>query len=222
MKIKGAIFDVDGVILDSMKIWNEIGSKFLDSLKIAHDKNIDEFLKTMTIPQAILYLKNEFKINLSECEIKNKTREIVNKYYDCHVKLKSGVLDFLEMLKKNDVKICVATANNYDTVKNTFDRLDIKKYFLEIFSCEKLDCDKQTSSKIFDIALDFLGLKKNDVVVFEDSLYAIKTVRKANFFAIGMFDKYEIKNWNEIKNLANYCFKDFMAAKNFFLANKFI
>ena len=79
------------------------------------------------------------------------------------MKLKSGVLDFLEVLKKNNVKMCVATANNYDTIKNTFDRLDINKYFLEIFSCEKMDCDK-TSSKIFDVALDFLDLKKNQVI----------------------------------------------------------
>ena len=221
MKIKGAIFDVDGVILDSMGIWSEIGSKFLDSLKIAHDKNIDDVLKTMTVPQAILYLKNEFKIDFSELEIKDKIREIVNKYYDCHVKLKKGVLDFFEMLKEYNVKICVATANNYDTIKNTFDRLEIRKYFLEIFSCEKMDCDK-TSSKIFDVALDFLGVKKNEVVIFEDSLYAIKTVRKANFFAIGMFDEYEKGNWNEINNLANYCFKDFVATKKFFLANNFI
>ena len=221
MKIKGAIFDVDGVILDSMEIWSRIGSKFLDSLKIAHDENIDEFLKTMTIPQAILYLKNEFKINLSECEIKDKIREIINKYYACHVKLKSGVLDFLEVLKKNNVRMCVATANNYDTIKNTFYRLDIKKYFLEIFSCEKMDCDK-TSPKIFDMALDFLDLKKNDVVVFEDSLHAIQTVKKANFFVIGMFDKREKENWGEIKNLANYCFNDFVSAQKFFLAHKFI
>lgn len=221
MKIKGAIFDVDGVILDSTEIWSKIGSKFLDSLKIAHDKNIDEFLKTMTIPQAILYLKNEFKINLSEGEIKDKIRDIVNKYYDCHVKLKSGVLDFLEVLKKNDIKMCVATANNYDTIKNTFDRLDIKKYFLEILACEKMDCDK-TSSKIFDMALDRLGVKKNSAVIFEDSFYAIKTVREANFFVIGMFDKREEENWDEIKNLANYCFDDFVSAQKFFLANKFI
>lgn len=221
MKIKGAIFDVDGVILDSMEIWSKIGSKFLDSLKIAHDKNIDEFLKTMTVPQAILYLKNEFKINLSEGEIKDRIREIVNKYYDCHVKLKSGVLDFLEVLKKNNVKMCVATANNYDTIKNTFDRLDINKYFLEIFSCEKMDCDK-TSSKIFDIALDFLGVRKDNAVIFEDSLYAIQTVKKANFFVIGMFDKRDEENWSEIKNLANYCFNDLLSAQKFFLANKFI
>ena len=221
MKVKGVIFDADGVILDSTGIWSVIGSKFLDSLKITHDKNIDEFLRTMTMPQAILYLKNEFRINLSECEIKDKIREIINKYYDCHVKLKSGVLDFLKMLKEYNVKTCVATANNYDTIKNTFDRLGIKKYFLEIFSCEKMDCDK-TSSKIFDMALDFLDLKKNDVVVFEDSLHAIQTVKKANFFVIGMFDKCEQENWGEIKNLANYCFNDFVSAKEFFLANKFI
>ncbi len=221
MKIKGAIFDADGVILDSMEIWSKIGSKFLDSLEIKHDENIDEFLKTMTIPQAILYLKNEFKINFSEREIKNKIREIINKYYARNVKLKNGILNFLEVLKRNNIKMCVATANNYDTVENTFGKLDIKKYFLEIFSCEKMDCDK-TSSKIFDIALDFLGVEKDNAVVFEDSLHAIKTVREANFFVIGMFDKCEKENWGEIKKLANYCFDNFVSAQEFFLANEFI
>lgn len=222
MKIRGVIFDVDGVILDSMKIWSQMGSKFLDSLNIQHEKDIDDTLKTMTMPTAILYLKDKFKINFSDDEIKVEIKKIRDKYYETEVKLKSGVLDFLKYLHENRIKVCVATSNNYNTVKNAFERLSIGKYFLKIFSCEDLECDKRDSSKVFDSALACLNMDKKNVIIFEDSLYAIETAKKADYLTAGIFDEYEKKNWENIKSLSDYCFENLCTAKNFFNQNRFI
>ena len=222
MKVQGVIFDVDGVLLDSMGIWSVIGSKFLDSLGIQHEKNIDDVLKTMTMPQATLYLKNKFKINFSDDEIKIEIRKVIDRYYKDEVKLKNGVLGFLKYLHENKIKVCVATANNYKTVHNVFKRLEIDKYFIKIFSCEELECDKRNSSKVFDMALDCLNMNKKNVIVFEDSLYAIETAKKANYWTVGIFDEYEKKNWASIKNLSDYCFENLDTAKDFFAGNQFV
>ena len=52
MKIEGAIFDLDGTLLDSMGIWDRAGEDFLLSLGITPRENLAETLKELSLAQA--------------------------------------------------------------------------------------------------------------------------------------------------------------------------
>ena len=54
-KIEGAIFDLDGTILDSMFIWNDIGYKFLEMKKIKVPAGADKQFTQMSLQQAAEY-----------------------------------------------------------------------------------------------------------------------------------------------------------------------
>ena len=43
----------------------------------------------------------------------------------------------------------------------------------------------------FEKAMEFLGTSKEDTVIFEDALYAVRTAKKAGFFVTGIFDEQE-------------------------------
>ena len=60
MKYKGAIFDLDGTLLDSMPFWEHLGSEYLKVKGINPPKNIDQILKTMSLQQSAEYLKKEY------------------------------------------------------------------------------------------------------------------------------------------------------------------
>ena len=55
--IKGAIFDVDGTILDSMKIWDEVGQRYLSDRGKTAEKNLNDILFPMTIEEGAEYIK---------------------------------------------------------------------------------------------------------------------------------------------------------------------
>jgi len=109
--IKGAIFDLDGTILDSMFIWDTIGEDYLRSLGIEPKENLKETFKTFTLEQAAEYYRENYGVTLSVDEIIDGVNKMVERYYAETVKLKPGIEVFLEKLKAKGVKMCIANSN---------------------------------------------------------------------------------------------------------------
>ena len=75
--IKGAIFDLDGTILDSMFIWDTIGEDYLRSLGKEPKENLKETLKTFTLEQAAHYYREAYGVTLSANEIISGVNKMV-------------------------------------------------------------------------------------------------------------------------------------------------
>lgn len=56
--IKGAIFDVDGTLLDSMGIWKDVGVRYLNSIGIEAEPDLENILFTMSIQEGAQYVKS--------------------------------------------------------------------------------------------------------------------------------------------------------------------
>ena len=61
-----SIFDVDGTILDSMGVWNTLASRYVQSLGIVPEKNLDKIVSDMSLEQSATYLKKHYGIKKSE------------------------------------------------------------------------------------------------------------------------------------------------------------
>ena len=53
---KAAVFDLDGVLLDSMGIWNDLGARYLRSLGVTPEEGLNEILFSMSMEQGAEYL----------------------------------------------------------------------------------------------------------------------------------------------------------------------
>ena len=89
--IKGAIFDVDGTLLDSMPIWDTIANDYLLSLGIKEEKNLAETFKSFSQSQAAEYYIDHYGINLSAEEITEGVNAMIRDFYENKVLLKPGV-----------------------------------------------------------------------------------------------------------------------------------
>lgn len=81
MQINGAIFDLDGTILDSMEMWLNAGELFLNSLGIKAKKNLGAVLLQMNVEEGAFFIQKEYKLNLSVKEIIEGTASVVKKTY---------------------------------------------------------------------------------------------------------------------------------------------
>ncbi len=205
--IKGAIFDFDGTLVDSMFIWETFGEDYLRSLGKEPKENLCETFATFTLEQTAEYYRQHYGVTLSIEEIVNGINEIVLQSYRTKVKLKLGVIEFLEKLKKQGVKMCVATVTDKFVVEEILEKLGVRKYFSEIFTCSEVGCNKE-SPKIYNIALDYLKTKKSETVVFEDTFYALMTAKNDDFKVAGVYDKHE-KNQVQMKANADYYITDY-------------
>ena len=79
--VKGAIFDLDGTLIDSMFIWDTFGDDYLKSLGIESKENLAEVFKTFTLEQAAEYYRNHYDIELSVKEIVEGINNMVAEIY---------------------------------------------------------------------------------------------------------------------------------------------
>ena len=96
--IKGAIFDVDGTLLDSMEIWEDVGVRYLNSIGIEAEPDLGTVLFTMSIQEGAAYVKEHYHLSQEPEEIVQGVLDIISNYYKKTALLKSGAKELLEKL----------------------------------------------------------------------------------------------------------------------------
>lgn len=205
--LKGAIFDFDGTLVDSMFIWNTIGEDYLRSLGKEPNEDLRTVFMPLTLEEAAEYYREHYGVTLSVKEIVGGVNAMVEEIYRTRVTLKHGVADYLRWLKENGTPMCIATVTDRYLVEETLERLGILQYFSEIFTCAEVGYGKDKPI-IYRKALEHLDTAKNETYVFEDSLFALKTAKADGFTTVGVYDRHENRQDN-LKNLADYYIVDF-------------
>ena len=190
MRIRGAIFDVDGTLLDSMFIWDTIGETYLRSIGYQPKENLNETFKNMSLRQAARYYQTEYGVTLSIDQIMDGVNAMLERYYRFEVPLKPGVAELLERLRQSGVKLCIATATDRHLVEAALDRCGVLSCFGEIFTCNEVGHGKDEPD-IFEAALRFLGTRREETLVFDDALYAVRTAKEAGFPVAAVYDSHE-------------------------------
>ncbi|MEG0570828.1 MAG: HAD family phosphatase [Oscillospiraceae bacterium] len=203
MKIKGAIFDLDGTILDSMFIWDTIAQKYLQSKGIVFPSGLNKQFLKMSILQAAQYFKDNYGLLESTDEIVDEINGMIEYFYKGVVKIKPGMLELLQAFKKDDVKMCIATATDRYMVEEALEFTKISEYFSGIITCTELECDKNTPT-IFKKALSTIGTNKENTIVFEDALHAIESAKSDGFCVAGVYDKSADSVQEKIKEISDY------------------
>jgi len=205
--LKGAIFDFDGTLVDSMFIWDTIGEDYLRSLGKEPNEDLRTVFMPLTLEEAAEYYREHYGVTLSVKEIVGGVNAMVEEIYRTRVTLKHGVADYLRWLKENGTPMCIATVTDRYLVEETLERLGILHYFSEIFTCAEVGYGKDKPI-IYRKALEHLGTPKEETFVFEDSLFALKTAWADEFSTVGVYDRYEDKQ-EDIMTFADYYISDY-------------
>jgi HAD superfamily hydrolase (TIGR01509 family) len=202
---KGVIFDVDGTLLDSQRMWDSVPEEYLKSRGFKPRSGLLDDLNKIGGHEIPGYFRTEYGLCETAEEIQNSIYEMMEEYYFYKAPLKKGVMDVLDALRDRDVKMCVATATDRYLVEPALNRCGILEYFGRVFSCREM----KTSKRIPDIyiqAADFIGTEIHETLVVEDALYAIKSAKSAGFPVAGVYDLSEDYEQYKIKEICDYYF----------------
>lgn len=211
--IKGAIFDMDGTLLDSMPAWRSIASRYVKSLGMIPQKGLDERIRHKSMAEAAEYINLHHKLQKTPEQIQNGVIDAMAQFYENEVVCKPGIEKFLHQLKERGVKLCIATATDRPLVKLALERTNIIHYFDAIFTCSEVGKGK-AAPDIYEQALAFLGTRREETYVFEDASYAVATAQRAGFPVVAIYDKYEPEQ-KVIKKLARFYVEDTLDLADF-------
>lgn len=179
MKIKGVISDMDGVILDTEKLyvrfWCEAANFYGYPMERSHALSI----RSMARPLAIERLKSYFGEDFDYYAVHSKRIELMDKYIEENgIEAKPGAELLLAYLKENGYRVALATATGYERTKEYLERLGLFKYFDEIVCASMVECGKPAPD-IYLYAAEKLGLRPQECIALEDSQNGIKSASSA-------------------------------------------
>lgn len=178
-KIKGIISDMDGVILDTEKLyvrfWCEAANYYGYPMEKYHALSI----RSMARPFAIKKLKGFFGDDFDYYKVHDKRIELMDKFISENgIEPKAGAAEFLGFLKQNGYRVALATATAPDRTQKYLESLDLYKYFDEIVCASMVEKGKPEPD-IYLCAAERLKLRPCECVALEDSLNGIKSASSA-------------------------------------------
>ena len=200
--IRGAIFDVDGTLLDSMKIWDQAGARYLESLGKEPEQGLNKILFSLSLADGAAYLKKAYDLVQTEEEIHQGVLDVVDAFYRDEAQAKAGVRELLAALSAKGVAMTVATSSDKRQIRTALERLDLAKYFQELFTCGEVGGSKN-EPEIFHRAAALMGTTPEDTCVVEDGLYAVRTANNAGYYTIGVYDASSQDDWQDLQKEAD-------------------
>lgn len=213
MKIKCAIFDFDGTLFDSMFIWESVGEIYLRSLGKEAKASLREDVRALSLYQSACFMREEYDLSLSVEQIMEGINQTVENFYIHEVLPKSGVMDFLERMRKVKIPMCIATASERYQIQAALSRCGMEQYFEAIFTCGEIGHGKD-EPVIFQKAMMHFGADRSTTIVFEDAIHAVKTAKADGFMVAAVFDDSE-KRQSEIRILSDCYISDFENTEDF-------
>ncbi|MDO5521722.1 MAG: HAD family phosphatase [bacterium] len=202
MKITGAIFDLDGTLIDSMGVWDELADQYLLKNGIMAQKGVREQVKTMSLEESVAYFKEYYKMKKSKEQMIAEINGLITSEYEERIPIKEGTKELLEILKQKNVKMCIATATDKELVVKALKRLGILSYFRDVITCSEVGKSKEYPD-IYDEALARLKTEKETTIVVEDAYHAICTAKAAGYTVLAVREQSEAENQERICGIAD-------------------
>ncbi len=201
--IKGIIFDLDGTLIDSMKVWFDVDRKLLRENGITTpSESVSEQVRTMSIEQSSRFFIEELGLKLTQEQIIARIEELVRIEYEQNIPLKPHVEEILGHLDEKGIPYGIATATYKSLAEAVLKRLGIFERFRFVLT----DVDYPRGKRFPEIflgAAERLGTIPEETLVIEDSLHCIETAVRAGFRTAAIYDEVSAAESDEIKRLAD-------------------
>ncbi|MBC8531319.1 HAD family hydrolase [Gehongia tenuis] len=193
MAFRGAIFDLDGTVLDSMTVWDHVLPNFLRGKGFALEPGLMNEVAGMTFTESSNYVKTLYGLAESPEEIQTAWCEEARRQYAEEVVEKEGASNFIRALKAADIRLSVATTCMRDLAEAALEHLQLSFLLNPVFYADELRMNKR-DPWIYELCAKAMGVLPSECAVFEDSYGTLDAVRKAGMKFVGVFDEKNAAN----------------------------
>ncbi|WEK53169.1 MAG: beta-phosphoglucomutase [Candidatus Cohnella colombiensis] len=192
--MKGAIFDLDGVIVDTAKYhylaWRWLANKHGFDFTEADNERLKGVSRTKSLEILLdiggVKATEEEKREMAECK-NDKYVSYISELDESELLL--GAKDYLTKLRARGVRIALGSASK--NAMMILDKLRITELFDVIVDGNRTSAAKP-DPEVFLLACQQLGLKPEQCVVFEDAAAGVQAGKSAGMMVVGIGDSNQL------------------------------
>ena len=205
MSLKGAIFDLDGTLIDTEPIYFDAAELMINKYGNGKKFDWDTKIKTLGSPELVTakIIVDTFEIKLTPEEFLEKRNKITPEYFK-KCSFIEGAKEITEKFKK-ELKFKTAIATSSAQINFDYKIFNKKEWLKEVIDKVVLGEDKRIKNgkpapDIFILAAHDLGLEPKDCIIFEDSIGGIKAaISSGAKIVVGIPDPHLREKAEEIK-----------------------
>ena len=204
MKYKLIIFDMDGLMFDTEKMYYKSCKKFALDYGFSYDIDKRNQMAGMSESGIHRFITADIGSEEKTTQFRTKLKEYREEYFKTYDKSlkKEGLDQLLEFIKENNVRACVASSSSREKVSFLLDKENISGYFDFIISGEDLK-ESKPNPEIFIKAIEKSGVNKNEALILEDSNNGYKAAKASGIDYFIIHDTSFDKNFDADRELDN-------------------
>ena len=205
---KGYLFDLDGTLLDSMGVWEQIDVDFLTRRNIPVPEDYAQAIAPMGFRRAAEYTIARFGFSQSPEEIMEEWHQMAVEQYAHHLSRKPGAKEYLEELKQQGKPLAVVTASYPELYQHALERGGVLDLFDTIVTVNQVPRGKGFPD-IYLEAAKRIQVPPQQCAVFEDITQGIQGAKAADCLAVAVYDSANQGQWDQTKALADLSIRSF-------------
>ncbi len=203
-KVEAVIFDMDGVIFDTEKVYLENWRRVFKKYGYKMTKEIYISVMGRGRKNVIKTFLEVYGEDLPIVQMyKEKDELFMQEIEEGKVPIKQGVEEILDFLKENKCKIALATSAKRNRTMNQLDVTGITQKF-DVIVCGDEITNSKPDPEIFLKAAQKLSVNYSNCIVIEDSPVGIKAAFNAKMFGIHVED---LKKADD--EILKYCYRSY-------------
>lgn len=214
-QFKNIIFDVDGVLIDSMPIWADSANLYLkEEFGIIAPPELDKECETLSLMESGELIKGYYpEITLSARELADGVAAFIKARY-VKAPERPGMIKTVKTLFEKGYHLYLATASEEEIVRGVLTNLGVFDCFKDIYTCMEVGYSKSNTEYFKEVARR-IGVPCEELIMIEDSVHSMETAKKAGLTVFGVYDDYSADKQDEVKAISDIYLNTLAEIMNF-------
>ncbi|MBR0374310.1 MAG: HAD family phosphatase [Mogibacterium sp.] len=181
------IFDMDGTLLDSMRMWENVCSEYIRFKGFEPEENLDNIQDEKSFLDAIRYMVDRYQLGSVDEAMQDLERYIKNRY-ETDLLLFEGIPEYLAEIEQTGIPMVILTNSPHALADPAMRRTGIDRFFRKIYTYEDIKHAKN-DPECFRRTCELEGVDPGEVLVHDDADYAQNAAARAGC-NVKKYDRY--------------------------------